>query len=87
MLRQRMSNIKREYEKYLVVYYNFNGIQIPFYWDVSESTAKPIDYTEAISEEATLRTFETDYFRWQAKYDISIDGVTIKKKTRIDFID
>lgn len=82
-------NIKREYEKYLVVYYNFNGVQIPFYWDVSESIAKPIDDIAAIaeSEETTLKTYETDYLRWQAKHNISIDGLNIKKKTRIDFID
>ena len=87
-------NIKREYEKYLVVYYNFNGVKIPFYWDVTESTAKPIDYStitgndkQSEVEETKLKVYGTDFYRWQAKHDISIDGIKIKKKTRIDFID
>lgn len=87
-------NIKSEYEKYLIVYYNFNGVQIPFYWDVSETTAKPLDYQKTVKKGESnkpavkvLKQYESDYLRWQAKHSISLDRVKVKKQTKIKFVD
>lgn len=87
-------NIKREYYDYLVVYYNFNGVKIPFYWDVSGTTAKPLDYKATIEqpklqqpEQKVLKQYASSTLRWQAKHRISLDRVKIKKKTKIEFVD
>ena len=83
-------NIKREYSDYLAVVYNFNGVKIPFYWNVSGSTAKPISYADTKPKAPQPKTFKqygTDKFKWQAMHSISIDNIKIKKKTRIELID
>lgn len=83
-------NIKRDYYDYLAVVYNFNGVKIPFYWNVSEGTAKPITYaaTQKKAPEAPkLKQYGTDEYKWQAKHNISIDAVKVKKKTKIELVD
>ena len=83
-------NIKREYSDYLAVVYNFNGVKIPFYWNVSGSTAKPVSYADTkpkAPEQPTLRVYGTEDFKWQAKHDISIASIKVKKKTKIELID
>lgn len=83
-------NIKNEYDNYLVVHYNFNGVQIPFYWDVSETTAKPLEHSATIAKEPTekaLKKYASNHLRWQAKHNIILDKIKVKKKTRIEFVD
>lgn len=83
-------NVKRGQERYLVVKYNFNGIEIPFYWCVSDMIARPMSYTDVVEQdydEALLRTYGSDHYTWDAKHDISLVDIKIKKKIRIDFYD
>lgn len=88
-------NIKREYNDYLVIKYNFNGIEIPFYWNVSEDIAQPLDYRLTTPPKVVtntpakpvLKKYGTDDYTWESKCDISINSVKIKKNTRIEFYD
>lgn len=83
-------NIKREYSDYLAVVYDFNGVKIPFYWNVSGGTAMPISYYETkpkAPEEVKLRQYGTDSYKWQAKHGISISSIKVKKKTKIELVD
>ena len=85
-------NIKREEEKYLEVTYNYNGVEIPFYWDVSEATAKPLAY-ESLQpklKKASNTPFKehiyNDY-KWQAKHTSKVESIKVKKNTKIRIAD
>ena len=91
-------NIKREYNDYLVIKYNFNGVDIPFYWNVSGDIAQPLDYRLTIPSnviandpkplaEPVLKKYGTEDYTWESKCDVSINSIKIKKKARIEFFD
>lgn len=83
-------NIKREDDGFLEVVYNYNGVKIPFYWNVSEQIAKPIS-PEALktAPERPMKEYNTSNYKWKARHTGKIEGVwnTKKNNTKITLVD
>ncbi len=83
-------NIKEGAENFLSVTFKINGLRIPFFWDVSETIAKPIDYQSVSHEwEKQLEIKqELNGFIWQSKLqNIAIRDITNKSGTSITICD
>ena len=86
-------NIMRKDFGYLEVIYNYNGIKIPFYWDVTKETANPISYDlvhpKKISSpsERELKELSSSEYKWQTKYATKVESIKVKKNTKITVVD
>ena len=83
-------NIERLNDEYLEVLFNYNGVKIPFYWDVSGDTAQPVSYESLQPKKtANLPFKEITYndYKWQAKHNCKIESIKVKKNTRIRITD
>lgn len=69
-------NIKRQRKKNLCVICNLNSMTIPFYWDVSEEIAVPLNYDD-IMKKLSYVYHENDSYSWLA----TIDDMDVLKLT------
>ena len=76
-------NIKKQDFYYIEVVYNYNGVKMPFYWNVKDDIAKPLLYRQIRRNSTQLTEYIGYHYKWKALHSNKIENIKIKNGTKI----